>query len=542
MADVKIDGRYRHTVLREHVITEMGWSQSWLQSLQHVQILPELRNRIGAQHDEILRRTLTLENFFYVPPPECDAPVFLPSEVILSEQNPKPVYSDLTALIETLDRDHEPHSVLLIARSGAGKTVAARKAFCDCVVAPPGRDHPILADYLPCWIHFDGIGTRDPEGRVYPDLIERLILRACGLNAEDARQTQMTVPGLRCWLNHPRLKLLLFLDLNAWNLTAREDIANDLCRFLATYNTIGHRAVVTYRSSPAEQTPLHVLRVNRQFKQYDLKAVSLDRVRRYIRDIKKFEKALGAPIANPLPRLADVEARLINQLTDLFTDAGESILSTPVFLHYASIMDPRGKTLSDLYEHVLKWYLNRDRSFCATCGQLDADSGKTNAIRIRDLLERPGKIEEAMTMIAVFLAERPDVKSIDRVDFFEELTAKQPQFTEEAAQMLQEFSLMQMDDTPQRLRFLHDSLIYFFSARSLYGRARDLPSSRWAQFAVSKLQAWNRIADKVAEFLGGMLDENALADLLSEVKRFSSFESSSRMEQYLRRGASGRQN
>ena len=138
--------RYRQAPLRWHVEQQMGWSCSrdWENSLKQVLALDELRRRIvpGSRTKEVFdRQILTLERFFYHGLP--DATPYIPVKVdqakVRKETNeddhPESEkverYSELTALIRHLDDDDDPRSILLATQSGAGKTVAARKAFCD---------------------------------------------------------------------------------------------------------------------------------------------------------------------------------------------------------------------------------------------------------------------------------------------------------------------------------------------------------------------------------------------------------------------------
>ena len=295
--------RYRQTPLRWHVEQQMGWSSpaAWQKSLLDVLALCDLRVRIlgepncPSEMDERLRQVLTLESFFYGRIrilPELD-PIYAKVKVQHSE-NKQDEHQELTELIRHLDQTGDDNSILLATRSGAGKTVAARKAFCDCVV-PASK--PALARYLPCWI--DRV-----DAEVAPDsLIETLILQACGL------EEQLTADGLRLWLQHREVRLLLFFDLNAWPTTARGKVALELPRFLNRYRAAGHRAVVAYRSSAIDDGPRNTLLNSKRFRPYDLIPLSVPEVEKYLFDVRVFENSISQ-FAFQKPRTEHLHPRI----------------------------------------------------------------------------------------------------------------------------------------------------------------------------------------------------------------------------------------
>src|SRR5262249_52163105 len=143
-----------------------------------------------------------------------------------------------------------PAGVVLAARSGAGKTIACRKAFLDCLTRP-GRPSPPLAGWLPCWV---GLGVplpevsrlrqlmiqaqtpeeqqhvKDRQGDLLQDggVIEGLIGPAAELDGPAPS------PRFRQWLRHGP-PLLLFIDLNAAAPLDREVIAQGLGAFMADH-------------------------------------------------------------------------------------------------------------------------------------------------------------------------------------------------------------------------------------------------------------------------------------------------------------------
>ncbi|MFM2097148.1 MAG: hypothetical protein RIS70_4272, partial [Planctomycetota bacterium] len=89
----------------------------------------------GVQYVAALRPWLTLEQFFYHHFPDSP-PAWMPVAVF-PEGRPSERVADLTMLIQQLDERYGRRSIVLVARTGSGKTVAARKAFCDCLGCRP---------------------------------------------------------------------------------------------------------------------------------------------------------------------------------------------------------------------------------------------------------------------------------------------------------------------------------------------------------------------------------------------------------------------
>ncbi|MDA0282181.1 MAG: hypothetical protein O3B86_02395, partial [Planctomycetota bacterium] len=523
--------RYRQTPLRAHVVRQMGWGdqQSWQHSLQDVLALWELRERIGRGYDQQLRSALTLEQFFYEPIAADLGTACLPVEVQHVPHQPEHTYRDLTTLIKHLDEQTDTRSVLLVARSGAGKTVAARKAFCDCVVADPTLGQPLLAGYLPCWINVDGTGTRDAtDSRCpRPRLIEHLILRACGV------EKQLDADALARWLDQPDLKLLLFFDLNAWAEKARDDVASDLIRFLDEYRNIGHRAVVAYRSAAVDDGPRRTLVNSVQFQEFNLAPVNSRQAEQYLVNIRLFENFVNLSVSpdTPLPQLHAQVAEDKQQLLRLVrrnagqSDVQESVISTPLLMHFASSLQPGElagvQTLSDLYDKVVQRFLKREQQRLDVTWTADDNEGE--GITRKDLSKRPQRIRDAMARLAVLIMQQPPGRvSISRESFCEMLETEPPVYSEAAVELLLEFSLLQQDSAnDDDLRFLHDSLIYYFAA---YFAASTLKPQQhndsllgWAKQVVVQLQSWPNGRREVAEFLGGLLDADAFGVLLVEL-------------------------
>jgi hypothetical protein len=134
---------YRTTFLRHHVAEQ-------LQHTDDVLAVKELIDKYDpSQDDTRIRDLLSLETFFYrsysgerlwlpvqiipAPSPDNGEPVQIPSRW---DRRP----DELATLIEWLAEARDERGIVLVARSGAGKTVACRKAFFDCFHAPPAMD------------------------------------------------------------------------------------------------------------------------------------------------------------------------------------------------------------------------------------------------------------------------------------------------------------------------------------------------------------------------------------------------------------------
>jgi|GEM_PF-1672592 len=529
--------RYRQTPFRRHVEQQMGWSGvlDWEKSLQQVLALDELQRRVvrsRAEKESVFnRKILTLERFFYRGLP--DLTPYIPVKV-RPERDDDDRYADLTELIQRLDADDDRRSILLATRSGAGKTVAARKAFCDCIVAAPDQPTPVLAGYLPCWIEVrETINKQDP--------IEHLILSACALE----RDKQLSVEGLRFWLVHSEFKLLLFFDLNAWAEKPRKQIVAGLRQFLETYQGVGHRAVVAYRSLSSDEVR-ETLTDSGHFQTFDLLPLSTHRAESYLRSIRNFEDDVCGQLSLPTPP-RDIEAEcqqlrtLIRQHT-VGRAGNDSVISTPLLMHFCSLLDSKTlrsvRTLADLYDKVVTQLLDRE-----------AEGLRRAKSRLAKNLDH---VRAALTRLAVLIVSRPEGSlALTEHAFRRALqepksgqadrrggTAWWPQekswhksfwvkhpYSEEDVEYLKEFSLLRMEG--KELRFLHDSLIYYFAGTGAlrwpegasWPVTADPPSlpAKWPEQTARQLRAWKSSAREVAEFLGGSLQDADFQALFLEL-------------------------
>ncbi|MDA0282188.1 MAG: hypothetical protein O3B13_22915, partial [Planctomycetota bacterium] len=561
--------RYRQTPFREHVVEEMGWGsqKSWEQSLRDVLALDDMRRNARGADQQALRQSLNSEQFFYHTKP--DMVTYLPVKVVeladgehsyLDSSSPDRIHhDDLTALIRTLDQKNDLSSIFLAARSGSGKTVAARKAFCDCVRASSSGDVPLLGDYLPCWINVDAI-----DDFAENQLIERLILNACNLNGA------MDVAGLKHWLDQPELKLLLFFDLNAWSSKAREAVARDLQRFLSAWRDVGHRAVVAYRSSATNDAPCELLSPKRgQFRKYDLLPLNSSEATSYLRNVREFEKDVFFRSGIDFPdRDIDAECRQLGSL--LSRHAGdqqgdEALVSTPLLMHFCSLLGPaefsKVRTLSDLYGQVVQLYLDRDRS--------NAQLAEMTTEDFDDDIDHD-TVRAAMTRLAAMIIAQPEgtvsvsgkqfvnalIRPVSgqrgagtwwpRADEWHNAPWVSKPFSRQTARALQEFSLIRRDG--DQVRFLHDSLIYYFVGAGVLLWTNDSTwpepdmldiSAEWPSQVRQQLDHSTGMRENVVEFMGGALDGESFGDLFIELMVHTQDERMSAFVAALIRGADG---
>ncbi|MBY0394994.1 MAG: hypothetical protein K2X91_00795, partial [Thermoleophilia bacterium] len=165
---------------------------------------------------------------------------------------------DLTALLQVLIDRKDPRSVLMEARSGAGKTIAGIAAMLDCLYAAE-RPTPRLAGLLPCAVSVGGEERDATKGVAgVADAAVRAVAQALARTADSSGR--LTAERVEAHLRAGP-PLLLIVDLNAVGVEKRERFAGQLAEFLRsdTARRVGHRAVVTYRSH-AEDDILETLR------------------------------------------------------------------------------------------------------------------------------------------------------------------------------------------------------------------------------------------------------------------------------------------
>jgi len=322
--------------------------------------------------------------------------------------------------------------------------------------------------------------------------------------------------------------------------------------------------------------PRQTLLNSKCFQEYDLVPLSVTEVNTYLHDVRVFENIVSQFVFQDSrpehlhPRIPEETQHLKSLLRRSSGQAGaqESVISTPLLMHFASLLEPEGlaavKTLSDLYDRVTDLQIVRDLK------RLDDNwmkaSHAKSGISPVDLRDGPDQIRQAMTRLAALIVNQPEgVVTVTRDAFEEALTHPEDgshdqlggkpwwpqdefwhaapwvidQYSPEAVRLLREFSLIRCDG-PQ-VRFLHDSLIYYFAARALRRPrpTRVLPTS-WPMHAATQLRSWPGPRREVAEFLGGTLDDPQFQAMFLELLAGPADATTAQSLDALIRGAAGK--
>jgi hypothetical protein len=532
---------YRTTFVRGHV----GPQLTTLDEVLAVNLLARDLERCLGRSLTAAERRLLLDDFFGRQEP--DRWLYLPL-VLLLQPGEQPILPPdyLTCLSDYLARPPRgAPGVLLAARSGSGKTTACIKAFRDCVVRPRGADRPPLAGRVPVRLRLSGLSTaaeslthlrsesdRDPATARRraaqvdsPRIVEELLLVAAGL----------AVPPetLHHWLRSGP-PLLLFLDLNtADNDAVRLAVARSLCRFQEDYARFGHRCVVTYRSTEANDDAMTALRERQGalFRTFDLAPIDAANAVAYLRHLRLFEADVYAHFGRTPPRRdIERECRTLEEFVQRYAANRESLISTPLIMELVATLRPGDveaiRSLADLYERVTAALLERqgmtseDDQECAIAAMvrlaLAIIARGPTATRLEgrrrflDLLERPeygGRGEHRWHPIRRFWLGPADVP------------CRYYGGAIRPAERYRERTLLAARD--ELVGFLHDSFMYYFAAYAL--RYHDGPDRPPADVGVDP-DAWPReVAVRILpqpasweqplEFLGGMLPAEEVRNL-----------------------------
>ena len=321
---------YRRTFLRRHVADELGRNDDVLavsrlaRRWQDLFADPAGKARLAA--------VLNLHDFFYrshidqdgrrVPVFDTGTRLYFPLAVRPAGKE-SPTDADLSALLRRL-HGTDPRGVVLTTGSGAGKTVAARKAFLDCFFSPlegpdlvgPPRPPP-LAGFLPCWLRLDAwtptLGPQQEEHRrlkkradadkhktdcrqrAGASIVKELLLATADPTAKPPAERLFTAP-IRSWLDHGP-PLLLFVDLNATDAFTRAVVGMALADFQRAYAG-RHRCVVAYRSTQPDDETVH----SDQFAAYDLEPIDKTQAVAYLGNVRDYEKDMAGLLGLEPPR------------------------------------------------------------------------------------------------------------------------------------------------------------------------------------------------------------------------------------------------
>lgn len=407
-------------------------------------------------------------------------------------------YPNLSVLIRTLHaRVGEPSSpdhrgIVILAGSGAGKTVASLKAFYDCLFhsrndTAPGANRAqdegaaLLSEFVPCWLAPSP--TLDEASLAsYPvaELLPRLILSAVGLP-----RNERLVKNFSRWLKYGP-PLLVFLDLNRVMDDDQLPLAKALFDFQSAWGTRGHRCVVCYRSTQLDAAAMKVLRgPSTVFGFYDQKPLDIRQAVGYLQNWRQYEENIHGELkVDYVERDIDAEVTKLKQL--LGAEDGkppmnrESLLSTPLIMHlYTSL--PRDKSagiesLTDLVRAIVDACLERDLSEygrrMATAGYDDAalkGAARIAMTRVALAIQALGRDSTrlpAAGLPALLSSPNVDPDTYDRPawwptdPFWHRSAYLNRGFPQDDHQRLVEFSLLLRES--KLVAFLHDSLIYFF--------------------------------------------------------------------------------
>ncbi|MEZ6044242.1 MAG: hypothetical protein R3C11_01380 [Planctomycetaceae bacterium] len=274
-----------------------------------------------------------------------------------------------TTIIQKLDaaRDKEEGhcGIVLRARSGGGKTLSCRRAMYDCfpirgTVAGAGDHRPAaLGGYLPCFARTTeplALGEAKSRGakeldRQYLDLIIDLLARQSDLpKGSDRFELLERILPESC------PPLLIFFDLNTAGRQERLILARGIKLFQKTYGKHGHRCIVTYRTNEVNDAVMDEFNDSTLFRHFDMTTITLHEATIYLREYRKFEKWVCEQLGMPLDeRDIDQEVNLLKQFLSLYAGGAESLVSTPLLMHWVASLDSLEgvESITDLYDRVI---------------------------------------------------------------------------------------------------------------------------------------------------------------------------------------------
>jgi hypothetical protein len=185
--------RYRYTFLHKHIDKMMG-------ATRLVRAVHELVMAAGSAYRPE-DGTRWLADFFSEGP--SDRRVWWPIQIDTGEEK---LRDDLTCVLRSLALKGQPYALIVRARgAGSGKTVAAFKAFRDCVTCDPADPGCPLGQYVPLWIDREE-AQRPPPGDDFAALVNSVNRTAGGLILRENTLLGLWTPGppVLCFVNLPR--------------------------------------------------------------------------------------------------------------------------------------------------------------------------------------------------------------------------------------------------------------------------------------------------------------------------------------------------
>ena len=362
---------FRQTFLRRHVPAVLGDVRDVLA----VKVLVERADRPVS----VQERAWLLDEFFENDRPEQR--LWMPVRLRPTGSPPSGRLDTLSDLLADF-KDRSSAGILLAARTGAGKTLAALKAFRDCFLPVPDYRlavdeagcrafrPPPLAGYLPLWLPVTApvpvVGEmreavadgRDP-GKVASTQADRLLgelmLAAAGLDACDWRCAKRWVTD-----GPP---LLLFADLNAAGDLIRRCLAHALGHWQVDHGQARrHRIVVTYRSALDDAVVNTVLGLA-PIQRLDLEPIDAEQAVNYLLGYRDLERRFLKERAPRRTISPQAESEALGNLVRRHAADRQSLISTPLLMHFATIREgglDQVRTVSDLYDRVVDESLGRD--------------------------------------------------------------------------------------------------------------------------------------------------------------------------------------
>jgi hypothetical protein len=271
----------RLTFLRRHVAQQRDLRADSL-DWEGLEVFRTLRRRDGTTTPSLhhfFRGSATLPRLYHPVPLELH-----PGDADAGEAAED---GELSALLARLHEQRHDRGVLLFGPGGAGKSVAMRKAFFDCLDRSTELGRTGL---VPCWLHL----RRTSAAVTLPDLFRDAVEPHVSLSEQAAWD----------WLDAgPPVLLLCDLD-DPLHVPAdrRASLASQLATLQGNdqFSRRNHRIVVAYRSSGTLCPVAGTLHAGRRFRRHRLLELDVDAVLGYLTDLRAWHEALGTAAATPI--------------------------------------------------------------------------------------------------------------------------------------------------------------------------------------------------------------------------------------------------
>ncbi|QDS97204.1 NACHT domain-containing protein [Adhaeretor mobilis] len=388
--------------------------------------------------------------------------------------------------------ENQGQHLVLRATSGAGKTIATRRAFFDCFYGVVGE--PSLPGFSPCNLDVPplletlsvDLQSNDPPD----DIVLQLLLTQARIAV-----TASTLRAMQRWLQFgPRL--LIFVDLNRLPEAARRRLARSLASFLQEHAQQGHRLIATFRTTQSlkEDTTLSSLRHLRTsgplFVPCNLDPLPSENAEHYLRAFWEYDTCLAEEFAPHgakavAPHLVDDHLTLVKRFIDRNARGKESLVSTPLLMQFVSEIEPGNsqhiETAADLYREIVRNHLVRDQA--EFNNQLPdlllGTKGRTRslvALTRLALAMRSRGVSQLDTTVARNLLQQPHATNVaswaPSAGFYDLLNPQRSHcyveatYDEAEINSLFQFSLLRTSEderaTTGVITFLHDSMIDYF--------------------------------------------------------------------------------